>query len=98
MGEKSSLLLVALHDLGIADVRRARVEARLAERAALAEQVPALVEADLDRLEPAVLGLAQAAFRAALVELVLLGYELLDALVDPFVCHVTSSRAPGTRG
>jgi hypothetical protein len=26
----------------------------------------------------------------ALVELVLLGDELLDAVVDPFVCHVTS--------
>src|SRR5262245_10439016 len=49
------LLLVTLDDLGVAHVGRFGVLARFAERSPLSEQVPALVEADLDRLEPIVL-------------------------------------------
>ena len=63
-------------------MRPARVEARLAEGSSLPEQVPALIEADLDRLEATSVGVAEPAFRASLVELVLLGDELLDAVVD----------------
>src|SRR6266508_1481155 len=51
------LLLVALDDLRVADTRGAGVVPGLAERTALAEQIPALVEADLDRFEPAVFAL-----------------------------------------
>src|SRR2546422_7711360 len=40
--------------------RNVFVVAGLAQRAALAEQVPALVETDLDRFEPLVLAVAQA--------------------------------------
>jgi hypothetical protein len=54
----------------------------------LPKQIPALIERDLDRLEPAVLTLIQAAFAAAVVELVLFGHELLDSIVDPFVFHL----------
>src|SRR5437773_1216677 len=82
------LLLVALDGLGVAHVSRIRILARLTERAALTEQVPALVEADLDRLEPVVLVGVQPAFADAVVELVLLGDELLDPLVDLGVIHV----------
>src|SRR5690348_9993220 len=84
---RGTSLLVPLDDLGIAHARRVRVASRLAQRAPLAQEVPALVEPDLDRLEPPVLGLGQAAFGAALVELVLLGDELLDAVVDSLVFH-----------
>jgi hypothetical protein len=42
---------------------------------ALAEQIPALVEADLDRFESAVFALAQTALRTAFVEVVLFGNQ-----------------------
>jgi hypothetical protein len=83
-------LLVALDDLGIAHVGRLGVVPGLPERPALAEQVPALVETDLDRLEPAVLALVQAPAGTAFIELLLLGNELLDAIVDLFVFHLAS--------
>ena len=46
----SGLLLVALDDLGVANLRRVGILPGLAQRAALAQEVPALVERDLDRL------------------------------------------------
>src|SRR6266508_6556683 len=81
-------LLVALDDLRVSEIRRGGILPRLAQRTALPEQIPRLVEAHLDRLEPAVLALAQAALRAALVQLVLLGNELLDTRVDLVVVHL----------
>src|SRR5438874_2463542 len=57
-------------------------------RAMLPEQVPSLVEPDLDRLEPVVLVGVQPALADAVVELVLLGDQLLDPLVDLGVIHV----------
>jgi hypothetical protein len=81
------LLLVALDDLRIANLGRAWVPACLAERPPLAEEIPALVEPDLDRLEPAVLVIAQVALCSAVVELVLFRNELLDAVVDLVVRH-----------
>src|SRR5439155_1159639 len=103
--ERERLLLVALDDLGIANVRRVRILARLAERTPLPEQVPTLIEADLDRLQPVVLLLVQPAAGAALVELVLFGDQLLDAGVNTLVFHLRPSfrgsgrlRAPHTRG
>jgi len=69
-------------------VRRARVAARFTQRAPLAEQVPALVEPDADRLQPPVLLVAQAAVSlGSLEELVLLRDELLDPFVNRLVCH-----------
>src|SRR5262249_4469092 len=79
---RGTSLLVSLDDVWIANPRTLRVIARIAQRAPLSQEVPALVEPDLDRIEPAVLGLGQTAFGASLVELVLLGDELLDAVVD----------------
>src|SRR4051812_40361693 len=75
------LLLVALHDLGRPRLRRVRILAGVATRAPLPEQVPALVERHADLLEAPPLALADGAGRLALPELVLLGDELLDALV-----------------
>ena len=49
------LLLVPLDDLRVAHVSRIGIVARIAKRAPLPEEVPALVEADLDRFEPVVL-------------------------------------------
>src|ERR1043166_2858350 len=81
------LLLVAFDDLGVAKSRRAWVATRFPQRPALAEQIPRLVEPDLHQFQPAVLGLAQTTFRAALVELVFLGHQRLDAFMDPLVFH-----------
>jgi hypothetical protein len=85
---ESPLLLVVLHDLRVADARGVRVVSRFAEGAPLAKQIPALVESDLDRFESAVLALAQGAFGSAFVELLLLGNELLDSIVDLIVFHL----------
>src|SRR5436305_13192125 len=90
-GARLRSLLVALDDLRLADSRRGRVETGLPQRTTLAEQVPALVEADPDRLQPAMLAVAQHALGTTLVERVLLGDELLDAVVDPFVFHLSPS-------
>src|SRR5262245_58278129 len=83
-----SLLLVALDDLGVADMGRFGVLSGLSQRAPLPEQVPALVEADLELLQPVVLVRVQPTLADAVVELVLLGDELLDLLVDLCVVHL----------
>src|SRR5919204_4475176 len=86
-------LLVALDNLGSANTRRPRVATGLAQGSALSQQIPALIEPDLDRLESAVLALAQPALGATLIELVLFGDQLLDAVVECFVFHF---HLPGT--
>src|SRR5438067_783457 len=68
--------------------RRAGVGSRLAQRAALPEQVPALVERDLDVLQAPSLGLARLSVGFPLPQLVLLGDELLDRPVDLTIVHV----------
>src|SRR5439155_6790843 len=80
-------LLVALDNLGIADPGLTRVGTGLAERTALSEQIPALIETHLDRFEPVVLRLVQPALGSALIEIVLFRDQLLDAIVDPLVFH-----------
>jgi hypothetical protein len=72
----------------VADTRCVCVVASLAEGTPLAEQIPALVEADLDRFEPALLALAQATFPSAFVQLLFFGNELLDAIVDSSIVHL----------
>src|SRR5438128_3744085 len=74
-------LLVALDDLGIANACGAGIATGFAERTTLSQQIPTLIEADLDRLQAAVLALAQTTLRTALVELVFVGDELFDAIV-----------------
>jgi hypothetical protein len=80
-------LLVSLDDVRVAELRSLRVAARFAERTALAEEVPQLVETNLEQLQATMLVVAQAALRATFVELVLLGDELLDAVVNLVVVH-----------
>ncbi len=89
------LLQVALHLAGGSDGRAVRVLARRPAGAALAEQVPALVEADLDLAKPFELRLAQAlvGFRLRL-EPVLLGDELVDAADDVCIIHGTNLPPP----
>ena len=68
-------------------MRRARVAARFTQRAPLAEQVPALVERDLQLLEAPPVVVARVARPLPLPELVLLRDELLDPFVNCLVGH-----------
>ena len=83
-------MLVALDDFRVAHVSRIGILARLAKRAPLPKEIPALVEADLDRLEPVVLVRVQAALANACEKVLLFGDELLNAVVDLWVVHAVS--------
>jgi hypothetical protein len=78
-----------LDDLGAAQLGLLRVETCITSRAALAKEVPALIELDLHRLEPTPVLVARRTRRLALPELVLLRDQLLDRSVDLriVVCH-----------
>src|SRR4051794_19922564 len=85
-----SSLLVVLDGLRRPDAGRVVVVARLAQGAPLPEQVPALVERDLECLQPLTVGVARGSVRLAPPEVVLLLDELLDGAVDPCVVHRSS--------
>src|SRR5581483_2734678 len=85
-----ALLLVSLDDLRRPGAGGARVETRLAQRAALAQQVPALVERDLQGLQPSPFVVGRGPARLSLPELMLLGDELLDRPLDLPIVHHTS--------
>src|SRR3954454_21645282 len=89
---RSPSLQVALDGALVANARVLGVAPDLAQRAALAQQVPGLVELDLDLLE----ALAVRGQRLALVvlflaaQVVLLGHEPLDPRADALVAHLRS--------
>ena len=69
-------------------MRRVHVETLLAERPALPQKIPALVEAHADLLEPAPLFLGQPVLVAGALEQGLLFLDqLLYVIVDLLVCH-----------
>jgi hypothetical protein len=90
VSQRHALLLVVLHRVLVSNVSALGAEARVAKRAPLAKQVPALVEAHLQRREPLSVRLAHAPTRFVLPEPVLLGDEAFDLLVDLFVVHHAS--------
>src|SRR5690348_16735988 len=85
------LLQVALDGAGVAHVRVVGVAARVAQRAALAEQIPAAVQLDLHRAQPLLVGLERLRVEVvgllALAQVVLLGDEALDPVRDALVAH-----------
>src|SRR5438067_1141063 len=87
------LLLVALDDVRRARRGGVRVEARLAERLALAQEVPTLVERDLQLLQALPVALAGRSLALALPQIVLLGDEPFDARVDLGIVHRFSFQA-----
>jgi hypothetical protein len=91
----SRLLLVALDDFGAARGGRVGVLTGVATRAALAEQIPALVEVDPQLIEPPAVGVACRPGGLSLPELVLLGHVLLDRPVNLCVVHPGESTPPG---
>ena len=85
---RRALLLVALDDLGRAELRLLGIEAGVAARLALVEQVVAPVELDLDRVQALLVGGAEPpARRGALPELRLLVGEGVDVVQDRAVRH-----------
>ena len=84
---------VVLHRAGVADRGLARVLPELASCPALPEQVPALVQLDLDASEVGVLDLVgDLAGAQPLPEVVLLLDEALDAGLDVLVAHDAHDR------
>src|ERR687898_47931 len=63
---ESPLLLVALHHLRTTDVGRVRVATGVAQRAPLAQEIPPLVERDLQLVEALPIALARVAGRLPL--------------------------------
>src|SRR5260370_40716424 len=83
----ASLLLVVFDDLWIAHLRIFGAESRVAARASLAQQVPALIQADLELLHTRVLfGIQPGAFRV-LHEFMFFLYQLLDVLKEFGIGH-----------
>src|SRR5918994_740567 len=95
------LLQVPLDALGVARLRVVRIAAGVPQGAALAQQVPAAVQLDLDRAQalPVLLerGGVGAVGLLARTQLVLLGNELLDAGGGALVAHGTDAIPPECR-
>src|SRR5712691_1899593 len=92
------LLLIALDDLGAPDVGGAWIASCLTQRASLPQQVPALIERDLDTRQALPVGFTSGAGRLAFPQLVLFGDELLDLGVNLRIFHRASpfSRCPSS--
>src|SRR5579864_8147590 len=86
-GSSPELLLVVLDGPGAARRGGVRVHPELLERAALPQQVPALVEADLELGEPLLVGVGRVPLRLGVPQRVLLVDELLDPAVNLVVVH-----------
>jgi hypothetical protein len=81
------LLLVTLDDIGIPKGRGIGIAAFLAQGTTLAQQIPALVEGDLDRLESLAVEVSRRSRFLSAPELVLLADEFLYAVVNLSVVH-----------
>jgi hypothetical protein len=87
----AGLLPVALDRVRAADVRLVGIRARVAQRPALAQQIPAAVELDLHLVQALAVCLQAVGVSAVLLlpvtQLVLLGHEPLDPRRDALVAH-----------
>src|SRR5262245_24871299 len=81
---------VAFDRLLVAQLRALGILAELAPRAALAQQVPALVERHLDALQPLAVRIGRLASCLALEERVLLARQLIDPIGYVPVVHDVS--------
>jgi hypothetical protein len=88
----AELLPVPLDRVGVADADRVWVAPGVARRASLTEQVPALVEFDLDIAQALLIGLERVVVRSvgllAGAKRVLLGNQPFDPIGDAFVAHI----------
>jgi hypothetical protein len=87
----AALLPVALDCVGAANVGRVGICAGVAQRPALAQQIPAAIQLDLNLIEPLAVRLQALCVGAVLLlassQLVLLAHQLLDARRDALVAH-----------
>src|SRR5581483_4377475 len=81
------LLLVMLDDFWIAYMRLFGAESRVAARASLAQQVPALIQADLELLHTRALLVVQPDAFGVLRQFVFFLYQLLDVLKEFGIGH-----------
>ncbi len=84
----TGLLLVMLDSIHIAHASFVRVQVGMPTRPPLAQQVPALIEADFNRLYTRPLLLIQMAFLRRTHKFVLFIHQLFYALQDLTVVHV----------
>jgi len=79
LADEESLLLIILDNLGRANLRVVRVEPDIAKGTPLAQEVPALIQFDLDLAEPLTIGLGKFPL---LVQPLLLLDKALDIIED----------------
>jgi len=85
------LLLIALDNRRRAHLRAVRVLAELAQGATLSEQVPTLIQFDLDRLEADLLAVVE---RSLLIEPLFLLNEILDVIDNAGITCFRGHRSP----
>jgi hypothetical protein len=78
---------IALDSLLVSNPSPFGVKSRCPPSLSLAEQIPALIQHDLDPLEPVAVGLIRVAMGLPLEEFVLLSRKLIDVVTDLFVVH-----------
>jgi hypothetical protein len=79
-----------LHNLGCSSLCRIRIAIRSTQRASFPQQIPRLVERDLELLQALPVGVGRVTCRLSLSQFVLLGNELLDSSVDLCIVHQAS--------
>jgi hypothetical protein len=82
LAEDDSLLLIILDDLRWANLRVVRVKPDIAKGTSLTQEVPALVQFDLDFLEPLTIGLGECPL---LVQSVFLCDKVLNVIEDRLI-------------
>ncbi len=82
LADDASLLLIILDDLRRANFRIVRVKPDVAKGTALAQEVPALIQFDLDLREPFTIGFG---VRPLLVQSVFLCHKVLNMIEDRLI-------------
>jgi hypothetical protein len=86
---------IALDSLLVSNPSPFGVKSRRPPGLSLAEQIPALIQHDLDPLEPVAVSLIRVAVGLPLEEFVLLSRKLIDVVTDLFVVHGFSPKSVG---
>jgi hypothetical protein len=90
----SQLLVVALDGSGGPNFGRIRVLTGIASGPALAQQIPALIELDLEGFQPGRFGVVEAGVGVGPLEVMLFLDEPVDRAQDRFVIHWSESVLP----
>ena len=95
LADDQSLLLIILDDLRRANLRGVRVKPDIAKSTSLTQEVPALVQFDLDFLEPLTIGLGESPL---LVQSVFLCDKVLNVIKDRLIFDLTLHESLLPRG